>query len=74
MEQRLRRALAQGLTNIAHMGIEDFLNETFSRYAGTLFQFEEVRAEMEYIRGARSRGGKVNIKKFVDSLLCMVTE
>lgn len=74
MEQRLRRALAQGLTNIAHLGVEDFLNETFSRYAGTLFQFEEVRAEMEYIRGTRPRGGKVNIKKFVDSLLCSMSE
>lgn len=74
MEQRLRRALAQGLTNIAHLGIEDFMNETFARYAGTLFQFEEVRAEMDYIRGTRPRGGKVNIKKFVDSLLCMVND
>lgn len=71
MEQRLRRALAQGLTNIAHMGIEDFMNDTFTQYGGTLFQFEEVRAEMEYLRGSRTKGGKVNIKKFVDSLLYM---
>lgn len=74
MEQRLRRALAQGLSNIAHLGVEDFMNDTFSRYGGTLFQFEEVRAEMEHIRGGRERGGKVNIKKFLDSLLCLVQE
>lgn len=69
MEQRVRRAISAGMSDIAHMGIEDFLNETFTIYSGTLFSFEEVKAEMDYIRGRRSCGGKIKIKKFIDGLM-----
>lgn len=69
MEQRIRRAIAVGMSNLAHLGIEDFMNETFSAYSGTLFPFEEIRAEMDYIRGKRKYGGKISIKKFIDSLM-----
>lgn len=69
MEQRIRRAIAAGMSDIAHMGIEDFMNETFTIYSGTLFSFEEVKAEMDYIRGKRECGGKIKIKKFIDGLM-----
>lgn len=69
MEQRVRRAIAAGMSNIAHMGIEDFMNETFTAYSGTLFSFEEIKAEMDLIRGKRKIGGKVSIKKFIDGLM-----
>lgn len=69
MEQRIRRAIAAGMSNIAHMGIEDFLNETFTAYSGTLFSFEEIKAEMDFIRGKKRYGGKVSIKKFIDGLM-----
>lgn len=69
MEQRIRRAISVGMTNLAHQGIEDFMNDTFTSYSSTLFPFEEIRAEMDYIRGKRRYGGKVSIKKFVDSLM-----
>ena len=69
MEQRVRRAIAVGMANLAHMGIEDFMNDTFTAYSGTLFPFEEIRAEMDCIRGKRKYGGKVSIKKFIDSLM-----
>ena len=69
MEQRIRRAIAEGMANLAHMGIEDFMNETFTAYSGTLFPFEEIRSEMDHIRGKRKYGGKVSIKKFIDSLM-----
>ena len=68
MEQRVRRAIAVGMSNLAHLGIEDFMNETFTAYSSTLFPFEEIRAEMDHIRGKRRYGGKVSIKKFIDSL------
>ena len=42
---------------------------TFTSYSSTLFPFEEIRAEMDYIRGKRKYGGKVSIKKFIDSLM-----
>ena len=69
MEQRMRRAIAMGLTNLAHLGIEDFMNDIFAEYASALFPFEEVRAEMDFIRGKREYGGKTSIKKFIESLM-----
>lgn len=69
VEQRVRRAIAVGMTNVAHMGIEDFLNETFTAYSGTLFPFEEIRSEMDFIRGKKDYGGKVIIKTFLDGLM-----
>lgn len=69
MEQRIRRAIAVGMSNLAHLGIEDFMNDTFTSYSSTLFPFEEIRAEMDFIRGKRKYGGKVSIKKFIDSLM-----
>ncbi len=69
MEQRVRRAIAVGMSNVAHMGIEDFMNETFMRYSATLFSFEDVRTEMDYIRGKTAYSGKISIKKFIDGLM-----
>ena len=31
--------------------------------------FEDVKAEMDYLRGKRTSGGKVSIKKFIDGLM-----
>lgn len=69
MEQRMRRAIAAGLSNVAHLGVEDFLNETFVAYSSTLFPFEEVRSEMDFIRGKRAYGGRSSIKRFIESLM-----
>ena len=69
VEQRIRRAIAAGMSNIAHMGIEDFMNETFMSYSATLFSFEDVRTEMDFIRGRAKTNGKVSIKKFIDGLM-----
>ena len=69
MEQRIRRAIASGMNNIAHMGIEDFMNDTFMAFSATLFSFEDVRCEMDYIRGKSNYNGKVSIKKFIDGLM-----
>ncbi len=69
MEQRIRRAIASGMNNIAHMGIEDFMNDTFMAFSATLFSFEDVRTEMDFIRGKSRYNGKVSIKKFIDGLM-----
>lgn len=69
MEQRIRRAVSKGLTNISYLGIEDYMNEIFILYSNSLYNFEEVKAEMDYIRGKSSFGGKVNLKKFIDGLM-----
>lgn len=69
MEQRIRRTINKSLLNIASLGLEDYLNEVFTRYSNTLFDFENVKAEMDYIRGKRKSGGKINVKKFIDNII-----
>ncbi|WP_243158025.1 DNA-binding domain-containing protein [Aminipila terrae] len=69
VKQRIRRAVKRGLTNIASMGVEDYYNEIFQNYHYVVFDFESIRAEMDYIRGKRKDGGKTNIEKFIEGLL-----
>lgn len=69
MQQRIRRTIGRALINIASIGIEDYMNEIFVEYSNSLFNFEEVKAEMDYIRGKKTSGGKINIKKFITGLL-----
>ncbi len=69
MEQRMRRTIGMAMSNIANLGIEDYMNEIFVEFSNTLFNFEQVRREMEYIRGERiKKGGSVNIKRFLAGL------
>lgn len=74
MEQRMRRTINKGMSNVASLGVEDYLNETFVKYSNTLFDFDQVRMEMEFARGKSKTGGKINIKKFIDNLLLIVEE
>jgi two-component system response regulator YcbB len=69
IEQRLRRALAAGLTNLASIGLTDYGNPKFEHYAPLYFDFEEVRLKMKEIEQGRDTGKvKVNIKKFLQVL------
>lgn len=69
MEQRIRRAAAMGMVNVANLGIEDYMNETFMEYSNGLYNFEQVKLEMDYIRKKGKKRGMVNIKKFLDNML-----
>lgn len=71
MEQRIRRTAASGLTTIASMGADDFTNPVFTDYSGSLFDFEQVRKEMDYIQGKSDQRGNVKIKKFLTALVSM---
>lgn len=74
MEQRIRRAAANGLSNLAHLGIEDYGNEIFIDYSSTLYNFEQVRKEMDYIRGKSSKHGNVRIRNFLNALVAYSME
>ena len=71
VRQRMRRAMKEGLKNLANTGLEDYGNDYFQRYSNTLFDFENVKAEMDFIRGKRNGGGKVNMGKFFEGLLLL---
>ncbi|AEE90984.1 Response regulator receiver protein [Tepidanaerobacter acetatoxydans Re1] len=72
IEMRIRRAIDKALKNVASMGLEDYNNEQFIRFASTLFDFTEVKKEMDFLRGKSPISGKINIKKFLEGsiLLC----
>jgi two-component system response regulator YcbB len=69
VQQRMRRAIKTGLTNLAYIGIEDYYNESFQEYSKGMFDFASVKAEMDYIKGKNKTGGKVIIGKFFEGLL-----
>lgn len=73
VEQRMRRAAYAGLTSLASLGVEDYANDIFTEYAGSLYQFEQVRKEMDYIRGRSDHHGKVQIRTFLSALLSYST-
>ena len=69
MEQRIRRAAANGMVNLAHLGLEDYGNEIFTEYANSLYNFEQVRKEMDFIRGKTNEHGNIKIRNFLNALL-----
>jgi two-component system response regulator YcbB len=69
VEQRVRRTISIGMSNIANLGIEDYMNDVFVEYSTGLFNFEQVKKEMDYVRKKSPNRGKVNIKKFIDGLI-----
>ena len=69
VEQRMRRAAAVGMKNIAHIGIEDYMNEIFTEYSNGLYNFDQLKIEMDYIREKSKKRGKVNLKKFIDGII-----
>lgn len=73
IEQRVRRTIAKALENTANIGIEDYYNERFETYNSSLFDFKEVRMEMDFINQKSKYHGKVNVKKFLEGLL-FITE
>ncbi|TJX13254.1 response regulator [Tissierella creatinini] len=69
MEQRIRRTATAGMINLANIGIEDYLNEVFVDYSNGLYNFEQLKIEMDFIRGKTKKRGKVNLKKFLEGIV-----
>jgi two-component system response regulator YcbB len=69
LEQKIRRTATVGMINIANIGIEDYMNEIFTEYSNGLYNFEQVKIEMDFIRRKSKKRGKINIKKFIDGIV-----
>ena len=74
IEMRMRRTVGKAMKNIAAMGIEDFSNDKFILYSSSLFDYADVKSDMDYIRGKAKYSGKVNIKSFIKRLMVMVEQ
>lgn len=72
VEQRLRRLAITSIENIASIGIEDFSNYKFEKYSTSLFNYKDVKKEMDYLRGKSKYKGKINIKKFIEGIYMFV--
>lgn len=69
MEQRIRRTASVGMVNLANLGLEDYMNEIFTEYSNALFNFEQLKIEMDFIRGKSKKRGSINLKKFLDGIV-----
>ncbi len=69
IEQRIRRIIQLALENIASLGIEDYTSFKFEKYSTSLFDFKEVKVEMDYIRNKSQYRGKINVKKFIEGVI-----
>ncbi|WP_345243694.1 response regulator [Pontibacillus salipaludis] len=67
-EQRVRRTLHQGLSYIASLGLNDFANPVFDKYASTFFDYEQVRKKMLKLdkdKGKNASRVRIDAKKFI---------
>lgn len=69
LEQKIRRTATVGMINLANIGIEDPTNEIFIEYSNGLYNFEQLKIEMDYIRGKTKKRGRINIRKFIDGMV-----
>lgn len=45
------------------------MNEIFTEYSNGLYNFEQIKIEMDFIREKSKKRGKVNLKKFIDGIV-----
>lgn len=69
IEQRIRRTIQGALENVATMGIEDFANYRFEKFSSSVFEFKEVKMEMDHIRGKTKNRGKISVKAFLEGII-----
>ncbi len=72
IEQRVRRTIQTAMINVAHLGLEDFSNYRFERYAATLFGFQEIRKVMDAIRKDETIKATINIKQFINGIISLI--
>jgi len=74
IEQRVRRTIQQAMDNVSMLGIEDFSHYKFERYSSRLFDFIEIKRNMDYIRKKSNYRGKISVKTFIEGLISMVED
>ena len=69
VEQKIRRAVQKAQMQIAARGNADYYDEVFTEYASRLFDFSQVRQEMQILQGKSTQPSKVNTKLFFEGIL-----
>lgn len=68
LEQRVRRAIFQGMLHMASIGVTDYTNPRFEEYAVKFFDFQEVRRimrELEENDKPSISNTRINLKRFL---------
>ena len=65
IEQRIRRIIQKALSNLAEIGLDDYSNPIFVDYSSLLFDFKQIKQEMDYIKGQSMYRGKIKDRKSV---------
>jgi len=74
IKKRMVRVIQKTFRAIVNLGMEDNLNPIYESYSGQLFNFEEIRKEMQYIKGKSKVTGKVNIRQFIESSIIIIKD
>ncbi|MCB2289882.1 response regulator [Clostridium sp. CS001] len=69
LEQRIRRTIQKALKTVAEIGCDDYSSSIFMEYSTLLFDFKQVRQEMRHINNDLEEPGKINTKKFIESII-----
>ena len=72
LEQRIRRTIQKALKTIAELGCDDYSSSVFMEYSTLLFDFKQVRQEMRHINNHLDKPGKINTKKFIESIITKI--
>ncbi|WP_132746359.1 response regulator [Scopulibacillus darangshiensis] len=69
-EQRVRRAISQSLNHLASLGLTDYMNPKFEKYAPAFFDFTTVRKKMNELKDGSTAPAsyRINTKKFIQVL------
>jgi two-component system response regulator YcbB len=69
LEQRIRRTIQKALETLSELGCDDYSSSVFMEYSTLLFDFKQVRQEMRHINNPLEEPGKINTKKFIESII-----
>lgn len=74
VKKRISRVISRAFKSLASIGTEDFMNPIFEEYSGTLFDFVEMRKEMNFIKGQSDKSGKINVKQFIENSIMIIDD
>ena len=74
VEQRIRRAAAAGMANLASRGMDDYADPIFNELGARLYILEQIKREMSYLTGNSDSHGNVRVRKFLSGLLACCKE
>lgn len=74
IEQRLRRAIYTSLKHIAALGLEDYNDPRFEKFAPLFFDFNEIRYQMRAMEKGQQIKVSIHLRKFLTAFFLQLEE